>query len=83
MVSAFAADPAADAILLVLMFVGLLRRAHGCKVGIWNVLYKQVNPCSFYHPSLQVLNISSVHHLDNRCGHCRDTAVGPWAFQLC
>ncbi|KAN0132446.1 hypothetical protein V8E53_009872 [Lactarius tabidus] len=33
--------PAADTILLVLMFVGLLRRAHGCKVGIWSVLYKQ------------------------------------------
>jgi hypothetical protein len=35
------AIPAADTILLVLMFVGLLRRAHGCKVGIWSVLYKQ------------------------------------------
>ncbi|KAN0130502.1 hypothetical protein V8E53_011588 [Lactarius tabidus] len=33
--------PAADTILLLLMFVGLLRRAHGCKVGIWSVLYKQ------------------------------------------
>jgi len=36
-----AAIPAADTILLLLMFFGLLRRAHGCKVGIWNLLYKQ------------------------------------------
>ncbi|KAN0130503.1 hypothetical protein V8E53_011589 [Lactarius tabidus] len=40
MISAIAV-PAADTILLLLMFVGLLRCAHGCKVGIWSVLYKQ------------------------------------------
>jgi len=35
------AIPAADAILLLLMLVGLLLRAHGNKVGIWRVLYNQ------------------------------------------
>ena len=36
------AIPAADAILFLLMLVGLLLRAHGNKVGIWRVLYNQV-----------------------------------------
>jgi len=35
------AIPVADTILLSMMFVGLLRREHGCKTGLWQVLYRQ------------------------------------------
>jgi len=36
-----AAILAADTILLMIMLIGLLRRAHGSSFGIWRLLYKQ------------------------------------------
>ena len=49
------AIPAADAILFLLMLVGLLLRAHGNKVGIWRVLYNQVILNSSRYSSPQVV----------------------------
>jgi hypothetical protein len=71
-----AAILAADTILLMIMLIGLLRRAHGSSFGIWRLLYKQVTPNSFCDPSHQVLKTLSVHHLDDRGGGRGDTPVG-------
>jgi hypothetical protein len=80
MAGAFAI-PTADAILLLLMFAGLLLRAHGNKVGIWRVLYNQVTLNSSLYSSPQLLKILLVYNLDGLGGIYRDTTVGPWSFK--
>lgn len=74
------AIPAADTILFMLMLVGLLRRTHGNKVGIWRVLYNQVTSNFFRYPSHQVLKIPTVHRLDDRGRLRGDTTDGQWSF---